>query len=395
MDLLLDARFWLTALAAWLVLLVDLPLRPTIRFALVNLAAIAWLLGWPAAAALAGLAGALWLALRWLGWAGTGPAGTVGFGLALAALVALFVLHKFNLQHSPILNPLRRSWGTIDPALLNVLVALSYSFVFVRAIDALRAVARDRAALLDPLSMIGYLAPFHMLVAGPITPYRDYLAMNDQSPPVPRFAPMLADVNLIVTGLLYKLVLAEAMRIFAFGLGGRVSVHTWAESAYALVYIFFDFAGYSMVALGIGRLLNVPTPRNFRHPLLASSITDFWTRWHISLGDFVRRNIFLPMQLALVRRTRGRHASAIGLGTLVVSFVFVALWHNLGWRILLWALLTGAIMAGEKLIRDRSYRAGWGARPIVQRAAKLLGPIYVFAVISASFRLIAGELLGT
>jgi len=202
-------------------------------------------------------------------------------------------------------------------------------------------------------------------------------------------------LNTIATGLFYKFVIAESLKMLAFGARAPIAPpQSLADTMYLLVYLFFDFAGYSRIALGIGRLIGIPTPENFRAPLLAASVTDFWNRWHMSLGAFVFRNIYTPLQVALVRRFGIASARQVNLVTLIVSFGFVGIWHRMTLPFLLWGVSMGAIMFVERMVRD--YAAGVPAlqHRAVALAIRIAGPIYVIAVISLSLRFIMREFLG-
>ena len=386
MNLLLRADFWWVAGLACLLVRLPWPGRPMLRFGLVNAGALALLLGWRLAAGAGLLVLVAWALLTLLQRrSASGPAAPrLGLPLVYLALAAgLFVLHKLDLE--------RRAGGA---ALLPVdlLARLAYSYVFLRLVDAGRCVA-DGLRLLDPLSLLGYLCPFHMLVAGPVGVYRDHLAADEASPAPLGFALALAGVDTVTTGLLYKLVLAEGLRIFAFGLDGPLRTAGLADSALLFVYLFFDFAGYSLVALGLGRLMGVPTPVNFDRPLLAGSLTDFWRRWHASLGQWVRTHIFLPLQTRLVRSWGPSRARAAALLTLILSFTFVGLWHGLSVPMLLWGVGLGASLAAEKLVRDWLLRHRWAHGPGAQRLARVLGPAYVFAAMVLILHPVWGVLL--
>ncbi len=292
----------------------------------------------------------------------------------LLAATLLFALHKLGLEQ-------HFAPGHDGP--LGLLARLSWSYAVLRLVDAARAV-RAGARLMDPLALLGFLFPFHMLMAGPIGVYRDHLRADDAPVELPGFALLLERVDLVVSGLFSKLVLAEGLRVFAFGLDGPLRSSGLADSLLLFAYLFFDFAGYSLVALGIGRLLGVPTPVNFDRPWRAASLTDFWQRWHASLGAFVRAHVFVPLQLRLVRAYGVRRAAAVGLVALVVSFGFVGLWHRLDWRFLVWGLGMGAALALEKLARDRLLRRGFAAHPWLPAVGRALGPLYACGAVALS-----------
>lgn len=396
MNLFLDPTFWVVSLVLYLLLHVKVPLRATLQFGLLNVLALLVLLGVRTGLLVAGFAVLFWVCLRGIRFIrsrGLRRGSLAGFLILFSLVVAMFVVNKLNLQCPWFFDGPRSHYPKAVEQLLNVLIAVSFSYVFLRAIDMIRVVVFEDGDLLDPISLVGYLAPFHMLVAGPICAYRDHLAMDKTERGAPTFSGLLRGVNLITTGLLFKLVIADGMRIYAFGLAGGIKFEGWFGAAFALVYVFFDFAGYSLVCLGIGRLCGVPTPRNFTRPFFASSITQFWTRWHVSLGDFVRRNIFMPLQLYLMRLTRARIPAVAGFGSLVASFTFVALWHHLGVKIVIWGLLMGTIMVLEKIIRDRCLKMKWAQSRVTQVCVKLIGPVYVFVVITTGLQFIVSEVI--
>jgi alginate O-acetyltransferase complex protein AlgI len=376
---LLDPRYWVLVLAT--VLLVPLSLRVprSTVFGALNLVALYVLLGGSAAAFVALLATGVWLgSKRRAVW-------------PLLAGVALFLLYKLTMERGAV------AFGSLtlsrrDGALFSLMAAVGFSYVFLRLWDLVVTVRQGRLPLLDPLSLAGYLCPFHMLSAGPIGSYTDHVAMNAQAAPPSDFDSLLGGVNDIATGFFYKFVVAEGIRIFAFGLAGPMVSRGWSDTALLIVYVFFDFAGYSRVALAVGRLAGVPTPVNFSAPFASTSVTEFWTRWHMSLGAFVRRNLYLPAQLHLVRRFGVQWAYLATVASLALSFLFVGMWHRLSIRFLLWGAGMGTLLAVEKLLRDRVLMR-WAGRPGLKVALRLAGPAYVFLVLTISLHLVIGELI--
>lgn len=343
----------------------------------------AWL-GWQVALTAAGLSGAAWLALR----VARDRSRPLGLGLLLAAVVAAFVAHKLNVDHA--------AFGRGPSAgraahVLGLLVAVSFSYVALRVVDLAVGVLHRGQPLQDPLSCAGFLTPFHMLLSGPVNRWEEHAAADVAEAPGPTPERLVAGLDLVATGLVYKYVVAEHLRRFWFG-EAPLDVAAWVDTAYLLVYTFFDFAGYSCVALGVGRLLGVPTPENFRAPFLAPTATEFFTRWHASLGGFVQRTIYTPLQLTLVRRFGVKRAVWAGLLALATSWLFVGLWHRLSLRFLAYGLLMAAWIWLEKLVRDRSIKAGWQKKTWATRAVHVVGPVYVFVVLTTMLHLVSREI---
>jgi len=158
--------------------------------------------------------------------------------------------------------------------------------------------------------------------------------------------------------------------------------------------VYFDFAGYSLVALGVGKLLGIPTPVNFRAPFRSISLTEFWTRWHISLGDFVRRGLFVPLQVTMVRKFGRRRAYVTNLIALILAFAFVGLWHRLSYTFVAWGVFVGVVVAAEKVLRDWWIKKEWAKDHRILIAQRWLGPIYVFIVVIGTLHIAMPELLG-
>jgi D-alanyl-lipoteichoic acid acyltransferase DltB (MBOAT superfamily) len=243
-----------------------------------------------------------------------------------AALLALFVLHK------------RPDWATQARLyeLSPILSAIGFSYVTLRLIELWRAAFEGRMASASFADALNYLVPFHMLAAGPIQAY-DEFATQPAVPPRLTFDQALNAVGRIVSGLFKKYVLANSlMQLFSSGwsVGG---LSYFVELHLHYLWVYLDFSAYSDIAVGVGTLIGVATPENFNRPYLARNITVFWERWHISLSMWLRRNLFMPIQLALVRRDFGPLSSAIiAIG---VAFAFSGAWHGLTWGFLAWGLV--------------------------------------------------------
>lgn len=395
MELLLNPWFWVFVLISHLAAFVPLPARRSLIFGGLNLAALYVFAGPVAAGLLLMLAVALWAAFR--GTRAAEPSRAARARVAatafVIALAVVFVGYKLVMEQGAIGSGLLR----IDrerSAYFHALAGLGFSYVFLRAWDVVATLRNPRVPLLDPVSLAGFLAPFHMLAAGPIGAYQHHLTMNEVAPPRPQVDATLAAMNGIATGLVYKFVVAEGLRIFAFGVNGALASRSWLDTALLIIYVFFDFAGYSRVARAIGELNGVPTPINFSAPFASTSVTEFWTRWHMSLGDFVRRNIYLPLQVSLVRSYGLKWAYLAALATLIVSFGFVGLWHRLIGHFILWGAGMGLLMAIEKLVRDRALsRWRWTRSAAAGYGMAVVGPVYVFAVITTSMHFVMAELL--
>jgi D-alanyl-lipoteichoic acid acyltransferase DltB (MBOAT superfamily) len=385
----LEMTFW--ALVAGVGVCLRLaPVRGTAAFGLANLGALVLLLG--AEVALTGLvvAVALWALLR-IATAGQGWANWLAGRLAYLVPLGVFVAYKAAGDWPP-----AQAWlGTAGPLpqVHALLVGLSFSYASLRCLDAVRCVTDRRSPLLDPVGLVGYLFPFHMLVAGPVAAYDQHLSLD--VPDTNRGWPdrLISAASDISTGLVYKHVVAEYLRAYLFGLDVPLRTTDLADTAALFVYLFFDFAGYSRIALGTGTLMGVPTPVNFRAPFAARNITDFFARWHASLGAMVQRNMYVPLQLRLVRRFGVHRALWVSLATLLVCWLFVGLWHRLSLNFVLYGATFAVVVWIEKTVLDRRWVRPARAGTATAWAQRLLGTAYVFVTVTLMLHMVMNELL--
>lgn len=379
----LEFRFWLCALAIFVLVRLRPPMPPSTWFAMLNLVAVFLLLGLQATVAIVCFSTLLWLSLFIARKRGNVAGGT---GLLLVASVAIglgLIWQKalFELALSEIQAPL--------PWSLGLLTLISFSYVALRAWDAVAAV-REGAPLLDPLALMGYLTPFFMMPAGPVNIYREHVKVDARGEfATPDWRTFLDGIEAIVTGLFLKFVVADLIRLVVVGVNGDWPADGVADTFVSFIYIYLDFSGYSLIALGIGRLIGIPTPVNFDRPLLATSLTDFWSRWHMSLGDWVRRHIYLPLQLTFMRRFSGGSEYIVNAISLMVAFTFVGLWHRITLPFMIWGVLFGCILAIEKYVRDTVGMRMLERNPELSRCLAFVGPLYVLATVVAMLHLTA------
>jgi D-alanyl-lipoteichoic acid acyltransferase DltB (MBOAT superfamily) len=257
-------------------------------------------------------------------------AGYLRLPLALGgmAVLGLFVIHKL---------PSAISTGGPTP-LNSVLITIGFSYVALRLIDLGRAVAEGSFPAPDPIALINYALPFHMLAAGPIQAYTDFA----EQPAVPRAATSsqsLLAMHQLAGGLFKKYILANYIEK-QFLTGFRTEgLDFFLEAQLNYIWVYLDFSAYSDIALGLGGLMGIATPINFNRPYVARNVIDYWERWHISLSLFIRRNLFIPVQLKLMRLTGGRFALATASIAFLVSFAACGVWHSISLPWLAWGIM--------------------------------------------------------
>ena len=230
------------------------------------------------------------------------------------------------------------------------LQSLSYT------IDVYRGETRPSRCFVD---FAAYVALFPQLVAGPIVRYSQ-LAPDLQNRRESRR--QFADgMGIFIIGLAKKLLLANpcgALADQAFGAAGVDVLSAWVGLFAYSFQIYFDFSGYSEMAIGLGMMFGFTLPENFRAPYRSTSLRDFWRRWHITLGSWVRDYLYLP----LGGSRAGGWRTAVNL---ILVMVLVGLWHGAAWQFLIWGGLHGLLLTAERLARS----LGLGRQlPIVLRA---------------------------
>lgn len=189
-----------------------------------------------------------------------------------------------------------------------------------------------------------YMTLFPQLIAGPIVRYRDLadqLGTRNQS--IARFA---AGIRLLHIGLGKKVLLANQMGALweALKIAPQQNgiVGAWLGAAAFTLQIYFDFSGYSDMARGLGKLFAFELPINFDYPYISRSITEFWRRWHISLGTWFRDYVYFPLG-------GSRHGIQKTVRNLFIVWALTGLWHGASWNFVLWGLYYFALLSVEKL----------------------------------------------
>ena len=228
----------------------------------------------------------------------------------------------------------------------QIVMPIGISFFTFQAIsyivDVYRGKTDKKAGFFEVLL---YISLFPQLVAGPIVQYRTVAdAIKDRKVTVDDFS---AGTRKFIIGLSKKMLLANAMglvadKVFAMSTGAIDTPLAWFGGVCYCFQIYFDFSGYSDMALGIGKMLGFEFPKNFNHPYVAVGIRDFWRRWHMSLTSWFREYLYIP--LGGNRKGRGRQI----LNSMIV-FVCTGIWHGANLTFLVWGFFHGVLMSLETL----------------------------------------------
>jgi len=265
-----------------------------------------------------------------------------------AVAVDLLVLATFKYANF-IVDNLNTATGVIGVPPLHippVLLPIGISFFTFHAISYVVDVHRkDAVAQKGPVEAALYLLLFPQLIAGPIIRYREIatqLARRTMTSLDFHYG-----IRRFVIGLAKKMIVANivaqpADRLFAMPAGEMTAAHAWLAVICYTLQIYFDFSGYSDMAIGLGRMFGFRFPENFRYPYIASSIQDFWRRWHMSLSAWFRDYLYIPLG-------GNRGSGARIYVNLVTVFFLCGLWHGASWTFVVWGLFHGAFLVIERV----------------------------------------------
>jgi len=296
---------------------------------------------------------------RWLGRTSGPRASKAVLALAVAGNLALLVAFKYSNFLVDNLNPWLSAAGLRPVFLPPVHLPLGISFFTFQALSYVMDVYRREAPPQKSLLTFAlYKTLFPQLIAGPIVRYKD--VADELTRRSVRREDLAAGVKRFVVGLGKKMLLANTLAVAADGVfstsaAGLTPALAWLGIVCYTLQIYFDFSGYSDMAIGLGRLFGFHFLENFRHPYAATSLTDFWRRWHISLSTWFRDYLYIP----LGGNRGGRWRTCLNL---TAVFALCGLWHGASWNFLVWGLFHGAFLVAERLGLGRVLERVW--RPI-------------------------------
>lgn len=253
--------------------------------------------------------------------------------------------------------------------LLHVALPIGISFYTFQILSYVVDVYRGEVPAQKSFLKLGtYIAMFPQLIAGPIVRYADIAPQLDSRQTT------LEDVSSgacrFVIGLSKKVLLANVLYelITAFQQSRDLSVlYFWLYAVSFALQLYFDFSGYSDMAIGLGRIFGFRFQENFNYPYISGSITEFWRRWHISLGSWFRDYVYIPLG-------GNRVSKAKWLRNILVVWMLTGLWHGASWNFVLWGLGFAILLVAEKLVYGR----------LLQRT-HVLKHVYTLLLVTLSF----------
>ena len=300
----------------------------------------------------------------------------LGVGIAVAGGIGMLAVYKYADFAIGTVNSL---FGLSLP-LTGIALPIGISFFTFQGLSYVIDVYRDRALVSRSFfKVLLYISYFPQLIAGPIVKYHDIEKEIDARHATPQETAL--GIRRFICGLAKKLLLSNAMgqmadTVFALPAGEIGMFAAWTGAVCYTLQIYFDFSGYSDMAIGMGRMFGFHFLENFNYPYASTTIKEFWRRWHISLSTWFRDYLYIP--LGGNRKGRGR----TWVNRFLVFFA-TGLWHGASWNFVLWGLWHGLFSVLEDC----------GALPVKRFKGRLTGRVYTLLVVVLGFTLFRADTL--
>ena len=300
----------------------------------------------------------------------------LGVGIAVAGGIGMLAVYKYADFAIGTVNSL---FGLSLP-LTGIALPIGISFFTFQGLSYVIDVYRDRALVSRSFfKVLLYISYFPQLIAGPIVKYHDIEKEIDARHTTPQETAL--GIRRFICGLAKKLLLSNAMgqmadTVFALPAGEIGMFAAWTGAVCYTLQIYFDFSGYSDMAIGMGHMFGFHFLENFNYPYASTTIKEFWRRWHISLSTWFRDYLYIP--LGGNRKGRGR----TWVNRFLVFFA-TGLWHGASWNFVLWGLWHGLFSVLEDC----------GALPVKRFKGRLTGRVYTLLVVVLGFTLFRADTL--
>ena len=260
---------------------------------------------------------------------------------------------------------------------------LGFSYVAFRLIHTLRDRMSGRLPQVSLQDYLTYVIFYPAFSAGPIDRLPRFI--KDLQQPLVLFSPQMGEAFYrLAVGIFKKFALADSLALLALNSQNAAQLKSTAFSwlmvyAYAFL-IYFDFSGYTDIAIGLGKLLGITLPENFSRPYLKPNLTQFWNNWHITLTQWFRAYFFNPFTRSLRSKYRALSVGWIVLITQLSTMVLIGLWHGVSWNFVLWGLWHGLGLFVNNRFSDwvKPRISGLQIKPSAQRGLDVLNTVLTF-----------------
>ena len=258
--------------------------------------------------------------------------------VAIAAIISFMLYFKYTDFFIENFNALT---GLSVP-LMKIVLPIGISFYTFQIISYVIDVYRGDKAQKNPINLAAYVAMFPQLIAGPIVRYSDI--SRELETRTHSFDIAGEGIRRFIIGLAKKVLIANSMYDISeivYAADEKSVLMYWLYGIAVALYIYFDFSGYSDMAIGLGKIFGFHFLENFNYPYISKSATEFWRRWHMSLGTWFRDYVYIP--LGGNRVSKWRHIINIFVVWLLTGF-----WHGASWNFIIWGLFFGVLLLVEK-----------------------------------------------
>lgn len=300
-------------------------------------------------------------------------------GLGLSLLGNLGLLSYFKYADFFITN-INHSFGT-NIALLKLALPIGISFYTFQTMSYTIDLYRGKIGVQKNIISFGaYVTMFPQLIAGPIVTYATVeKELNHRRITMDGFG---EGCIRFIEGLGKKVLLANNIgmlwdQISNTSLGELSIISTWLGALAFGLQLYFDFSGYSDMAIGLGKMLGFNFPENFNYPYISRSVTEFWRRWHITLGSWFREYVYIPLG-------GNRVSTARFYSNIFVVWFLTGFWHGAGWNFIVWGLLFGIVM-----VLERGFLLKW-----LDKIPRFISHFYLLFIVLVSWVLFAQNSLG-
>lgn len=277
---------------------------------------------------------------------------------AILGLLPLLVFKYYNFINDSITDGLSSIGVSLHLPGLNWAIPIGISFFTFQAVGYMLDVYHGRIKaernLLDYLLFVSF---FPSILSGPINKASLVLPQIKSLRPYFDYSKAVAGLKMILWGMFMKVVVADRVALYVDTVlpsyMNYTGVTCFAASLFYTIQIYADFAGYSLMALGVGKVLGFELTENFRRPYFAVSITDFWHRWHISLSTWLKDYVYIPLG-------GSRCSKARNYWNIFVTFLVSGIWHGANWTFIVWGCMHGICQIFEKMLGLQKLKSGNG-----------------------------------
>ena len=230
-------------------------------------------------------------------------------------------------------------------SLTYIIMPIGISFFTIQALGyVIDVYNKNHKPAKSLLEFMTYISLFPQLIAGPIVRFSDI--KNELTKRTINYEKISLGIKRFIIGLSKKVLLANILGEFTTLVIEESFVYSWLKPIFYTLQIYFDFSGYSDMAIGLGLMLGFNFLENFNYPLIANSITDFWRRWHISLSSWFRDYLYIPLG--------GNRVSTLKwIRNLLIVWFLTGFWHGANWNFIIWGLYFGILLIIEKVFLKR------------------------------------------